>query len=356
MLDHHAFQFERADAVVGRLEYVVIAADIKVVAVGVALGDVAGMVVAAAHGVRRLAVVAFIAQHQALRRCSEVDADLALRRRLAIDIEQRDDVARQRPAHGAGLDPLARRVADLGRGLRLAEAVADRQAPGTLDLTDDFRIERLAGADQFAQRHLERGQVFLDHHAPDRWRRAQRSHAAAADHVQHPLRVEAGVVVDEHRGARVPRREEAAPRMLGPARRADVPVHAAFFQAYPVHGGEVADRVALMAVQHQLGPGGGARGEIKQQRIGGQRLAVRRKGRRRVRRVGNVVPAVDAPAHRDAGVIARHAVELGGFGRLRHHMPYGAALQPVGQVVARHQHGGRHHDRAELDCGQHQLP
>ena len=44
VLDQHALQLERADAVVGRFEHVVGAADIGQVAVGVAAGDVAGAV------------------------------------------------------------------------------------------------------------------------------------------------------------------------------------------------------------------------------------------------------------------------------------------------------------------------
>ena len=150
MLDHHAFQLERADAVVRRLEHVVIAADVKVIAVGVAESNVAGVVIAVAHGIGGFGLVALVAQHQALRRLGQVDADFAFVRRLAVDVEQLDPVARQRPAHGAGLDRLARRIADLGRGFGLAEAVAYGQAPGALNLFDDFRVERLAGADQFA--------------------------------------------------------------------------------------------------------------------------------------------------------------------------------------------------------------
>jgi hypothetical protein len=70
MLDQHALQFERADAVVARLEHVVVAADVEVIAVGVDAGGVAGVVMAAAHGIGGLGLVAFVAEHQAQRRGS----------------------------------------------------------------------------------------------------------------------------------------------------------------------------------------------------------------------------------------------------------------------------------------------
>ncbi len=53
VLDQHALQLERADAVVRGLEHVVGAAHEGDVAVGVARGDVAGVVVAVAHDFAR---------------------------------------------------------------------------------------------------------------------------------------------------------------------------------------------------------------------------------------------------------------------------------------------------------------
>jgi hypothetical protein len=201
------------------------------------------------------------------------------------------------------------------------------QARSTCSITSG--IERLAGADQFAQRRLPGAQVFLDHHAPHGGRRAQRGHAAAADHVQAGARREALVVVDEDGGAGIPGREEAAPRMLGPAGRADVPVDVALLQADPVHGRQVADRVALLAVQHQLRFRGGAGGEVQQQRVGGARHAVGREPGSALLLSAKVAPPLGSariPAsYRDAGVVAgqrlrtcgprRPARSRGGYGR-----------------------------------------
>ena len=95
-------------------------------------------------------------------------------------------------------------------------------------------------------------------------------------------RVEAPLIDDENRGLRVPRREETAPGMLGPARRRDVEMHVARPQPEPIHRRQVADRIALMAVQHELRRRRGAGGEIEQHRIVRPRLAVRRKIRGRL--------------------------------------------------------------------------
>ena len=56
--------------------------------------------------------------------------------------------------------------------------------------------------------------------------------------------------------------------MFGPPGRADVLVDIVFLYAYPVHGREVAHRIALMRVEHELGFGSRSRGEIKQKGIG----------------------------------------------------------------------------------------
>jgi hypothetical protein len=96
--------------------------------------------VAAAHDVRRLGLVALVAQHQAQRRHRvQQQRDLAFLGRLLVEVEQGHAVARQRAAHRARLEELARRIADLAGGLGLPEAVADADAPGPLDLLDHFR-------------------------------------------------------------------------------------------------------------------------------------------------------------------------------------------------------------------------
>ena len=358
VLDQAAFQLERADAVVAGLEHVVGAADEGDVAVGVARGGVAGAVAAVAHHFRGLLGAVLVGLHQAQRAHRQVQRHLALVGRMFVDVEQHHLVAGKRAPHAAGLDGLAGRVADLRRGLGLAEAVAQGQAPGVLHLVNDLGVERLASADHLAQCQpaAPGRQVFLDQHAPHGGRRAQAGDLVLLQHAQQRRGREARVVEDEDGGARVPGREEAAPRMLGPAGRADVEVHVARLQADPVHGAEVTHRVALVRVQHQLGLGRGAAGEVKQQRIGGLGGAVGREGGGHAAAVVEVQPARHRRADRNAGVAAGQRGKLGGVLAGHHHVAHVAALQPVLQIVGRKQHGGRDHHRAELDAGQHQLP
>ncbi len=214
VLDQHALELERTDAVVGRLEQVVGSSDVGDVAVVVPPCHVAGDVVSAAL---RLTTVG-IAPHQTDRASRvEREPDLAFRRRPIFGIEQRNLEAWHRSSHGPGLDRQARRVADLTGRLRLAVAVADRQAPGLLHALDDLRVQRLAGADQLRQLHAVARQVLVDEHPPHRRWRAQRRHTAALDRLQGRLRIESRLGVDEHRRPGVPRREEVAPGVLGPA-------------------------------------------------------------------------------------------------------------------------------------------
>ena len=127
-------------------------------------------------------------------------------------------------------------------------------------------------------------------------------------------------------------------------------------EADPVHGRQVADRVGLVGVQHQLGLGGRARSEVKQQgiinpghRVGGERLGL---GGRLLERL----PARGRAAHGDAGIVARQTLELVGMGSADHDVLDLAAVDAVIEVFRREQRGGGDHDRAELDGGQHGLP
>jgi hypothetical protein len=80
---------------------------------------------------------------------------------------------------------------------------------------------------------------------------------------------EAVIMVGEHGGAGVPRGEETAPGVFGPAGGADVVMDVTRAQTDPVHGHQVADGIARMGVEDHLGLGGGAGREIKQTGIGG---------------------------------------------------------------------------------------
>ena len=103
MLDQHAFQLEGADAVVGSLEDIIGTADVGDVAIGVAGGDVAGMVPALAEGGRVSGFFAGVTEHQAAGAGGEIDRDFTLAGGAAAGIQDFDAVAGQRPAHGPGL-------------------------------------------------------------------------------------------------------------------------------------------------------------------------------------------------------------------------------------------------------------
>ena len=147
------------------------------------------------------------------------------------------------------------------------------------------------------------------------------------DRIQHATRVEPRLIGDEHGGTGVPRREEAAIGVLRPAGRGNVQVHVARLQADPVHGDQVADRIALVAVLHQLRPRRGAGGEIQQHRIGGPRLAIwRRSAHRRAadrrshaNRPGHRRPRCGSPSDRGRRTSAHrlHWRSDGGHGRAR---------------------------------------
>ena len=99
---------------------------------------------------------------------------------------------------------------------------------------------------------------------PDRRRGAQCGDAESDQRSERVAGVETRLVVREHRRAGIPRREDAAPRVFGPSRRTDVPVQVVRLQADPVHGREMADRIALMRVLHEFGFRGGSRSEVEQ--------------------------------------------------------------------------------------------
>ena len=88
--------------------------------------------------------------------------------------------------------------------------------------------------------------------------------------------VEPRVVVDEDRRLGDPGREEARPRVLGPAGRADRQVHVTGPRPDPVHRRQVPDGVRHLRVLDQLGLAGRPRGEVEQQRVGRRRRRLER--------------------------------------------------------------------------------
>ncbi len=247
----------------------------------------------------------------------------------AVRVEEVDAVARHRLAHAAHLHRLPGRVADLARRLRLAVAVAHRKAPGLAHPLDHLGVERLARAHQLAQLHGVGLQILQDQHPPHRGRRAQGRHPVTRHGRQRLLPVEARELVDEDRGARVPRREKAAPRVLGPAGRADVEVHVPLAQSDPVQGREMPHRIALMGVKHHLGLGRGPRREIEEEGIVRARGTVRLEVRRRRVGLGEGSPAGDLLPHHQAGVVPRHRGQLLRRGRVGDDVPHLATQDPI---------------------------
>ena len=357
VLDQHALQLEGADAVVGGLEDIVGPAHVGDVALLIDAGHVAGAVVAPLHGRRRALRVVGIAHHQAGRaRLAQGQGHLPLACRLVLGVEHHHPVAGQGAPHGARLERLARGVADLGGGLGLAEAVPDGEAPGPAHLLDHLGVEGLAGGHRLAQGDPMGGEVLLDQQPPHRGRRAEGGDRVVRQHLQQGGGVEARIVVEEDAGAGVPGGEEAAPGVLGPARRTDIEVAIPLLQADPVEGGEVAHRVGLMGMGDQLGLGSGARGEVEQHGVVGGGRPVRGEGVAFVAGVGEVVPSLGGTAHGDARQAVLAAGKLLQVLVADHQVPDLAAADAVLEVLRRQQGGGGNDHRAQLDGGQHHLP
>ena len=130
-------------------------------------------------------------------------------------------------------------------------------------------------------------------------------------------------------------REEAAPRVLGPARRGDVEVHVAGLQPDPVHRRQVADRVALVRVQRRASAARSCP-DVKYRSSGsvGPRRAVRgeRRPARRRRRRTRASPATASPT---AIRVQAPATPANSRRRPRRgdDVPHVAAVDPVPQVV-----------------------
>jgi hypothetical protein len=290
---------------------------------------------------------------------AEVQADLSLT--LAHDgsagsgVEEGHRHTGQGAAHGTGLERRAGRFADRGRHLGLAVAVAQRQPPRRLDLRDDLGVERLTGADDLAQAARAAGEVGVDEHPPHGRRRTEARHVVVAQLGEERSGVEALVVEQEDRRLGDPRREEAGPRVLGPAGAGDVEVDVAGAQAEPVHRRQVPDGVAHLGVLHQLGPAGRAGGEVEQQRVAGGGARVRR--RRHVDPVCRVhVFPSGRGSHADPGEVAVDAVELPGLVGRGDDMLGTAAGDAVLEVAGPGRRRRRHDHGAELHDGEHEVP
>ena len=169
MLNQRALQLERAEAIIRGLEHVIGTPDVRVVAVGVAAGDVAGVIGPSLHDARGARRVIHVASHQADGRGIQADADLAIGRFVPPGVQQNDVVSRSGHTGGTWLDFLSGKVADDEHGLGLSETVANGQAPCLPDFLNDFRIERFSGAHQFLALNGIRAQVLEHQQTPYRW-------------------------------------------------------------------------------------------------------------------------------------------------------------------------------------------
>ena len=135
-------------------------------------------------------------------------------------------------------------------------------------------------------------------------------------------------------------------------------MHVAGLQTEPVHRRQRAHGIAAMAVPHQLGLGGGARGEIEQERIVGVGRTVRRELGRPFVGIAERLPAVDRRRTRrdERDAVARQAGALGDLVLVGHDHARTAALDAVGQLLAGEQRRRRDHDDAQLHGRQHDLP
>ena len=165
----------------------------------------------------------------------------------------------------------------------------------------------------------------------------------------------ARLIDDENRGLGIPWRKERAPGVLGPARRGKIAVHIAGLDADPIHGGEVADGITRVAVQHEFWFGRSARGEIELQGIAGSRLSVRLEFRRRVVSALIFMPARNTP-DRDACAASASRLHLGGNFRGANHVAYPPARDAVGEIIRGEQRRGGNDDAAQLHDRQHRFP
>lgn len=129
---------------------------------------------------------------------------------------------------------------------------------------------------------------------------------------------------------------------------------ATWFEAQPEHGGQVADRIALVRMQHQLGLGGCARGEVEEERVVRTSRHPRQAGGCRKGFIERCEPLgrSSAEPHAEPFPIAH----LAGAGLVGHDVADLAPYQSVFDVLDGELSRCGNHDRADLDGGEHRLP
>jgi len=205
------------DPVTRGLEHVVGAPLVPQITVLVAHRDVAGAApVAAVFLSRRVGIAEIFDKEDRIRRTvrrGAVDRDvarLALRHLVAVFVEERDPMARIRPAHRPRLRrPERVRVADDVVHLGLPEHLVDRHAERVARPFEHRGADGLAGAHDAAQIHVERLARPREclHHQLERGREQERvADLIALDQPERALRIEAAAIADD-RLAEIKRRQ-----------------------------------------------------------------------------------------------------------------------------------------------------
>ena len=132
-------------------------------------------------------------------------------------------------------------------------------------------------------------------------------------------------------------------------------MHVARLQAQHVDRRKMADGIALMAVQHHLGPRRRAGGEIEEQRIVGLGHALGRERARPVISILETVPAWRA-AHGDPRIVAGELGEARGERGRHDRVADAAALEPVLEVRFGQERGRGNDDGAQFHQREHRLP
>src|SRR5262249_51640152 len=147
-----ALDLERADAVAGRDDHVVRAADEPEVAVVVAAGAIAGQIPLAAPARGRSGRIFPVLEEERRRLPAQRQvADLAGRKLGAVLSDDAQVVPREGLPHGPRSDRERRQIAGQDDALGLAVAVVDEPTEGVVPGVDHLRIERLAGGGAMAE-------------------------------------------------------------------------------------------------------------------------------------------------------------------------------------------------------------
>jgi hypothetical protein len=293
----------------GRLDDVVGAADEPVIAVGIALGEVAGEIPVAGEALGVALLLVEVAAHH--RGPALLQRQFALhhglvdrlhRARVGAAHHRRLD-ARQRQAHRARLDVERGEVGDHDAArLGLPPIVVKRHAEGVLAPQHRLGIERLADARHEAQGRkivaLHRLAAELHHHADGGGGRIPDAHALAFQNRVPGLGVELGL--DHHVGHAVgQRRDDAVAGAGDPAGIGRAPEHVVLMQIEGIDAGDVVRDHRAMHMDCALGPPGRAAGEMQQRhlfRIGRFDREVGRGGvHQRVPAVHAFAPSASAP-------------------------------------------------------------